>query len=74
MTSKRRNTLIETLDWRGYLIEVRYRPARKDDEYLSHLELEALEPARVPLPVTGTGYRSEFIGRGIVEAEGGPAA
>jgi hypothetical protein len=40
----------------------------------SHLELGVLEPKGAPLPVTDTGYWSEFLSVGEAEEEGGPAA
>ena len=73
MTSTQRNIIVETLDWRGILIEVRYEP-----EWLgnlsAHLAIKALDPSRVPLPITETGYRSHFTDREIVEDADGPSA
>lgn len=66
------------LTWRSIEIEVRY-----EAEWLSvpstgfrtaHLELCSIRPEREPLPVTETGYRSRFLPREDVEAEGGPEA
>lgn len=37
-----------------------------------HLEIET--EGRVPLPVTGTGYRSIFLYQGAVARNGGPVA
>lgn len=41
---------------------------------LAHLEIEAVEPAKSPLPMTETGYRSHFGSADDVDAEGGPVA
>ncbi|HEX4294772.1 MAG TPA: hypothetical protein VHZ29_11610, partial [Rhizomicrobium sp.] len=40
----------------------------------AHLELEAVAPERVALPVTDTGYRSQFLSPRVVEQAGGPVA
>jgi hypothetical protein len=66
--------LIETLVWNGRTVEVRYDPDLGPGRQLAHLELQTIEPAMAPLPVTDTGYRSHFISVGVVEATGGPAA
>ena len=57
-----------TLDWRGILIQITFEKWRFRD----HLQIESLEPARAPLPITETGYRSCFIPRGDVQSHGGP--
>jgi hypothetical protein len=41
---------------------------------LAHLEIEATQPARAPLPITETGYRSHFERADNIEAAGGPEA
>lgn len=74
MTSHSRNILIEMLDWRGLLIEVRYEPQWLGGDLTAHLQLEVLEPARAAMPVSETGYRSHFLPCGRVEEAGGPAA
>lgn len=57
---------IHRLQWDGIAIEVRYNPDWSPsycDIYgypLTHLEIEAVEPAKSPLPMTETGYRSHF--------------
>jgi hypothetical protein len=73
MTSIFRST-VETLDWRGMLVQVSYNPNWSGMSLIAHLEIETQEPVRAPLPMTETGYRSHFIGQGIVEEAGGPAA
>lgn len=66
------------LQWDGITIEVRYAPDWSPsyrDVYgypLSHLEIESVIPARAPLPMTETGYRSHFGAPADVHAEGGP--
>ena len=61
----------DTLDWRGVLVEVRY-----DHEKFgcAHIEVEVIEPPRAPIPVTATGYRSNFLPREVVEDAGGAIA
>jgi hypothetical protein len=56
------------IEWEGFTIQVCYTPAQWG--ITSHIELETLEPARAPLPVTETGYRSHFVPVGTVEATG----
>jgi hypothetical protein len=41
---------------------------------MAHLEIESIRPARAPLPMTETGYRSHFIQPNEVERFGGPEA
>lgn len=38
---------------------------------ISHIEVRSVKPARAPLPITETGYRSHFVPLGTVEAHGG---
>lgn len=45
-----------------------------DGQSMAHLEIESISPARAPLPITTTGYRSHFINRDNVEQMGGPEA
>lgn len=73
MTSTFRYT-IETLDWRGTLIQVGYAADYTGNDVIAHIEVETQEPARAPLPITETGYRSHFLGRDVVEERGGPSA
>ena len=51
-------------DWLGLSVS-------KLDLAYAHLELQVLAPKGAPLPVTETGYRSEFLDCGRVEASGG---
>jgi hypothetical protein len=56
---------------------VRIRITHKRD-YLraggDHLEIESIKPARVPLPITSTGYRSYFLPAAELADAGGPVA
>lgn len=65
--------LIEVFTWQGIRIEVRYVPDWLSN-FISHLSIASVEPARAELPITETGYLSHFLGPGIVEARGGPTA
>ena len=56
--------------WEGIEIEVTYKP--KDILAMSHLELRI--PSRARIPVTETGYRSEYLHPGTIEDAGGPQA
>lgn len=74
MTSTPRDIIVETFDWRGILIEVRYEAQWLGGDATAHLELATLEPLRAPIPVTETGYRSHFVDRETIDEMGGPAA
>lgn len=69
-----------TLKWRGILLEVRYCPDWLDSyreiygHPMAHIEIETLDPPRVPLPVTETGYRSHFTRPEAILEAGGPVA
>ena len=71
---------IHTLEWNGIRIEIRYCPCWSESYEriygypLAHLEIEVLEPARTPLPVTQTGYRSYFTRPDVIAECGGPVA
>ena len=56
--------------WSGITIEVSYNP----NDIMSHAHLELRSEGKAHLPVTDTGYRSEFLPRGKVEEHGGPEA
>jgi hypothetical protein len=68
------------VEWQDIAIEVRYTPdwlgmrAKSASYGTAHLEIEAVKPAKAPLPITETGYRSHFCQPEEIEREGGPAA
>ena len=62
--------IVVSVTWEGIEVEVTYKP--HDIMAWAHLELRT--DKRQILPVTETGYRSEFVPPGLVEAEGGPEA
>jgi hypothetical protein len=39
----------------------------------THLQIEAVQPPREPLPITETGYKSHFVAIEAIEAAGGPS-
>lgn len=55
------------VEWRGLLVAVRFERQR----WVDHLIIESIEPARAPLPMTETGFRSSFMNRSII-GEGSP--
>lgn len=55
--------------WQGIGIEAVYTPYKWSIH--SHLEIRSIAPARAPLPITSTGYRSHFHAPGTIEANGG---
>ena len=64
-------------NWNGIEIEIRWNAdyvAFDDGGSMAHLEIQSIKPARAPLPITETGYRSHFIPRSSVDALGGPEA
>lgn len=67
------------IDWQGIKIEVRYEPYwlstpdHADDDN-AYLEIVSQQPAREPLPITETGYRSHFTTRAEIDSHGGPVA
>lgn len=64
------DTVTSTIVWEGIEIEVTY--AAKSILNRAHLELRVKD--KEPIPVTETGYRSEFLEPGLVEEQGGPDA
>lgn len=79
MTEERRIETHET-GWRGIRLRVTY-----EADYLNmaerfphlanaHLQIEAVDPEKAPLPVTETGYRSHFTAARLIEETGGPVA
>ena len=75
-----RHVETHTLLWNGIRIEIRYCPSWSESyecvygHPLAHLEIETIDPARTPLPVTQTGYRSHFTRPDLIEEQGGPVA
>ena len=77
----RRTILTETVVWEGITILVSFEPdwlglgaAALDDDACAHLELQVLEPKGAPLPLTDTGYWSDFLSLSEAQEAGGPAA
>lgn len=64
------DTVTSTIVWQGIEIEVIY--AAKSILNRAHLELRTKN--KEPIPVTETGYRSEFLEPGLVEEQGGSEA
>lgn len=66
----------EIIYWQGYEIEVRfcqdiYKVGRTPENHISHIEIECLKPAKSPLPMTETGYRSHHAPTGNILGYGG---
>jgi hypothetical protein len=76
----RSKKITERLDWQGVRVAVSYEPdwlgmaERTSDAATAHLEVKRVSPNWAVLPITETGYRSQFLPRGAVERAGGPAA
>lgn len=60
---------IHRFDWQGVEIQVTFTP--RYFGVMEHLAIETIAPARTPLPITGTGYRSHFMQPGTIAAHGG---
>lgn len=62
--------------WRGIGLTIKWVPeyfALDDGSYaIDHMEIEA--DNRAALPITETGYKSQFMQREAIEAEGGPVS
>jgi hypothetical protein len=56
-----------TIVWRGITVEITFNP--KEFGMADHIELRGAD--KTPLPVTETGYRSNFLSRGHVAAHRG---
>ncbi|MDI7774673.1 hypothetical protein [Asticcacaulis sp. EMRT-3] len=76
---KERAIVTETIDWQGITLSVTFEPDylgfnRTSECALSHLQVESITPARSPLPITETGYRSHFVHPSAIDELGGPVA
>jgi hypothetical protein len=65
--------------WNGIAIAITYEPdwlncSRDSGLDTAHLEIRAISPEGVPLPITETGYRSHFTNAETVASYGGPVA
>ena len=75
-----RRLITETLVWEGVTILISYEPdwmglaAKGIGWPHSHLEIQVVEPKGAPLPLTDTGYLSQFLEVGEAEEAGGPSA
>lgn len=58
------------ITWRGIVLAVTFTPERFG--LVEHLEITAAD--RRPLPITETGYRSQFMACGTVAEHGGAVA
>ena len=64
-------------NWNGIEIEIRWNADHlifDDGQSMAHLEIESIQPARAPLPITETGYRSHFLQGQQLEGHGGAVA
>jgi hypothetical protein len=61
-------------DWNDIGIEVSYEPDWLRSVGVAHLQVRSVAPARTPLPVSETGYRSHFAATADVLEQGGPIA
>ncbi len=64
----RNQTQIQNIYWQDVKVEIRYTPdwsgyskSTGGAEGITHIEIRSVEPKNAPLPITETGYRSEFM-------------
>ncbi|MBL8554593.1 MAG: hypothetical protein JNL41_09975 [Phenylobacterium sp.] len=75
-----RSITSELMIWEGITIQVCFEAdwlgleASGAGRPWSHLELQVMDPKGAPLPVTDTGYWSQFLAPGEVEEAGGAVA
>jgi hypothetical protein len=55
--------------WQSIEVEVAYDP--QFCGIIAHLEIKSINPERAPLPITKSGYRSNFCPCGVIEAQEG---
>ncbi len=56
-------------DWLKVRLQIKF--TREKFSNFDHLEIEAIEPEKIALPITTTGYRSHFCPTGEIDAAGG---
>ena len=69
--SRRPKTKTVRLTWRHARLEIRHTPDYLEQVH-DHIEVRVRAPKGAPIPITATGYRSEFTTREAVEDIGGP--
>lgn len=71
---KTRNVEPFYITWRGIRLLVTFERnwLSSDNPITAHLQITSKD--RVPLPITGTGYRSHFVTACQVDEQGGPVA
>ena len=65
----KRKSRVHMLVWRGITCRVKHTPRYFD--YADHVELFVVKPKGAILPITETGYRSEFLTAVELTAVGG---
>ncbi len=69
---------VQRIDWRGITLEVSYDPSwlRFDAAAMNvaHIQVSAISPARASLPISETGFKSQFLDPDDIQAHGGPVA
>jgi hypothetical protein len=68
MKSISRTITTAIIDWRGLLVKVTY----ERQQFAAHIQIESVEPIRAPLPISETGYRTQFVSGDAVADAGGP--
>lgn len=61
------NCQIYRFTWQSIEVKARYNPNQWN--VIAHLEIEAINPERTPLPITETGYLSHFHEIGSIERD-----
>jgi hypothetical protein len=70
----RNQTQIQSIYWQDVKVEISYTPdwsglskSPYREEGMTHIEIRSIEPKNAPLPITETGYRSEFINDSCID-------
>ncbi|HEV7276537.1 MAG TPA: hypothetical protein VGN80_09645 [Devosiaceae bacterium] len=69
------NIETHTVNWCGIALEVTYEAHWLNATAFrtAHLQVRSVAPAKEPLPISDTGYRSHFLPADEIDAHGGPA-
>ena len=70
MTRAKSKTTKHALVWRAIMLEIQHTP--KYFDHADHLELFVKKPKGARVPITDTGYRSEFVDPETLATAGGP--
>lgn len=70
-TARRRPPTIHRFEWRQFKLRIKHTPDYLERGW-SHVELHLVAPKGAPLPITTTGYLSQFLTEDDLVTAGGP--